>query len=82
MARCSRSGSSSSRRRGPRQRSQPFLTAPDQVVTAANGDIAQANLAAGIVDKLGDRVAFGKRVAQLAGGDGNKPLGWYKSDQL
>src|SRR5690242_1911021 len=37
----------------------PFLTQPDKPIEAAGGDIAKANLAAGIVDKLGDRIAFG-----------------------
>lgn len=44
-----------------------FIANPDQAVTAAQGDIAKANLAAGLVDKVGDRLAFGKRVAELAG---------------
>ncbi|MFN3989741.1 MAG: signal peptide peptidase SppA [Erythrobacter sp.] len=34
---------------------------------ASGGDLAKASLAAGLVDKLGDRVAFGKRVAEIAG---------------
>ena len=63
----------------PKAKIMPFLTAPDEVVTAANGDIARANMQAGIVDKLGDRTAFGNRVAQLAGGDTNRPAGWFKS---
>ena len=36
---------------------------------AAKGDGAQAALAAGLVDKIGDEVAFGQRVKQLAGAD-------------
>lgn len=66
----------------PKAKIAPFLTAPDQAVTAANGDIAQANVNAGLVDKLGDRVAFGRRVAELAGGDPAKPVGFYKSIKL
>lgn len=38
-------------------------------VRAANGDLAKAALDAGLVDKIGDRVAFGKRVAELVGED-------------
>jgi protease IV len=38
-------------------------------VIAANGDIARANLSAGLVDKVGGRQAFGDRVAALAGRD-------------
>lgn len=38
-------------------------------ITAAKGDSAQAALAAGLVDKLGDEVAFGERVKAIAGED-------------
>ena len=36
---------------------------------ASGGDLAKAALAAGLVDKIGDRVAWGKRVAEVAGRD-------------
>lgn len=36
---------------------------------ASQGDFAKAAIAAGLVDRLGDRVAFGKRVAALVGED-------------
>ena len=62
----------------PKAQIANWLTAPDRIVTAANGDIARANLASGIIDKLGDRVAFGRRVADIAGSDEDKPAGWYK----
>ncbi|WP_435418451.1 signal peptide peptidase SppA [Parerythrobacter aurantius] len=42
---------------------------PAQWVAASGGDLAQAALAAGLVDKLGSSVAFGNRVAKLAGQD-------------
>ena len=51
-------------------------------ITAAGGDIAKANLAAGIVDKLGDRIAFGQRVAQLAGAPSGKAAGTFNSIDL
>jgi len=63
----------------PKAQIATWLTAPDQLVRAANGDIAQANLRSGIVDKLADRVAFGRRVAQLAGTEDGKPAGWFKT---
>lgn len=63
----------------PKAHIADWLTSPDKVVLAAQGDIAKANLASGIVDKLGDRVSFGRRVAQIAGGDETKPAGWFKS---
>jgi len=36
---------------------------------AAGGDTARAAISAGLVDHIGDRVAFGQRVAQIAGAD-------------
>lgn len=36
-------------------------------VRAAGGDVAKAALAAGLVDKLGDEIEFGQRVAQVVG---------------
>ncbi|MBX9797264.1 signal peptide peptidase SppA [Sphingomonas sp.] len=51
----------------PKAQVAAFLTDPVTPVQAAGGDIAQANLKAGLVDKLGDRTAFNKRVAQIAG---------------
>src|SRR3546814_9318293 len=44
----------------PKAQIAPFLTEPARVVTAAGGDIAQANLKAGLVDKLATRIDFGK----------------------
>jgi protease-4 len=38
-------------------------------LAAGGGDLADAALKAGLVDKLGDRVQFGRRVAELAGKD-------------
>jgi len=55
---------------------------PDVAVATAGGDIAKANLSAGMVDKLGDRLAFGKRVAEIAGADASKPAGNYKTIKL
>ena len=42
---------------------------PVEWVEASGGDLAQAALDAGLVDKLGTRVAFGQRVAEIAGAD-------------
>ncbi len=63
----------------PKAKIQPFLASPDQAIVAVKGDIAQANLASGIVDKLGDRLAFGKRVAEIAGTDTSKPVGNFNT---
>ena len=63
----------------PKAQLDAFLTRPDAVNQAAGGDIAQANLRGGIVDKLGDRLAFGKRVAELAGEDKGKAAGSFRT---
>ncbi len=61
----------------PKAQIAQFVARPDAAVLATNGDIATANLRAGIVDKLGDRTAFGKRVAEIAGVETGKPVGAY-----
>ncbi len=46
-------------------------------VTATGGDLSQAALNAGLVDRLGDEQAFGTRVAQVAGASSDgKPGGF------
>lgn len=42
---------------------------PVEWILSANGDLAQAGLDAGLVDRLGDRIEWGERVAELAGKD-------------
>lgn len=66
----------------PKAKLADFLAKPDEAVAAAKGDIAQANLTAGLVDKLGDRLAFGKRVAELTGAPSGKPAGNFKAIKL
>ena len=43
-------------------------------LAAGGGDLADAALKAGLVDKLGDRVQFGARVAEIAGKDRSSEL--------
>ncbi|RYD59684.1 MAG: signal peptide peptidase SppA [Sphingomonadales bacterium] len=63
----------------PKARIGDYLARPDEVVAAARGDIAQANLNAGLVDKLGDRLAFGQRVAEIAGVPSGKAAGNFNA---
>ncbi|PKB19444.1 protease-4 [Novosphingobium kunmingense] len=44
-------------------------TDPVGWITASGGDAAKAAQAAGLVDRIGDRVAFGERVKELVGAD-------------
>lgn len=66
----------------PKAKLADFLQRPGDMIAAAGGDIAQANLNAGIVDKLGDRLAFGKRVAELVGQRSGKPAGNFNAIRL
>lgn len=44
-----------------------YVGAPQDRVAAAGGDMAQAALRAGLVDRIGDRTEYGRRLAELAG---------------
>lgn len=53
----------------PKAQIADYSARPQEVITAYGGNIAQAAVKAGLVDRLGDRVAFGNRVAEIAGKD-------------
>lgn len=63
----------------PKAQLEAFLDRPAETIAAAGGDVAQANLRGGIVDRLGDRIAFGKRVAELAGAETGKATGSFRT---
>jgi len=63
----------------PKAKLADYITAPDRFIGTANGSISGAALAAGMVDRLGDRIAFGKRVAKVAG-EANKSAGFKAID--
>ena len=63
----------------PKAQTAAFLATPGALITAAGGNIAEANLKAGLIDKLGDRSDFNKRVAAIAGSEAGKPAGTFKS---
>jgi len=66
----------------PRAQLVSYVSQPVERMAAANGDMARAALAAGLVDKLGDRTAFGKRMVQLVGVDKKDVPGSFKGIQL
>lgn len=66
----------------PKAQIAQTIAQPDTVVAAANGEIALANERMGLVDERGDRLAFGKRVAEIAGADAGKPAGNFKTIKL
>jgi protease-4 len=51
----------------PKAKITDYLADPVALLRAQSGDTAKAAQAAGLVDKLGDEIAFGTRVADLAG---------------
>jgi len=55
---------------------------PVKWVAASGGDAAKAAVAAGLVDKIGDKVAFGKRVAEIVGAEKDGPDGAFKHVRL
>ncbi|WP_052071804.1 signal peptide peptidase SppA [Sphingopyxis sp. MWB1] len=61
---------------------EPFLADTAGAVTAAGNDLSKASLDAGLVDKVGSRMAFERRVAEIAGvADDSRP--WeYKAIPL
>ena len=56
---------------------------PAAWIASSGGDMAEAAVAAGLVDKLGDKAQFGARVAELAGKDPwNEKPGSYAASEL
>ncbi len=52
---------------------------PMPFIRAANGDLARAARDAGLVDHVGDRTAFGRRMAELAGRDRSGLPGGFRT---
>jgi protease-4 len=70
------------RRARPKAQVAAYATSPTERIAASRGDMAQAALAAGLVDRLGDRTAFGKRLAEIVGAEDEKVPGSFKGIQL
>ncbi len=65
----------------PKAQVEPYMRNMTAAVQAAGGDMAKAALNAGLVDKLADRQAFEKRLAQL-GGEDDRAVGGYQHIKL
>ena len=63
----------------PRAQVAAYVANTPSFFTAAGGDMARAALNAGLVDHLGDRTAFGRRMAELAGTDHDDVPGSYRA---
>jgi protease-4 len=59
-----------------------YIADPAAAITAANGDLVKLATDRKIIDKVGDRTTFGKRVAALAGTDKGKGPGAFKHTSL
>ena len=63
----------------PRAQVAPYVADTAGAIAASGGDMAQAALRAGLIDRIGDRTQFGQRMAELAGtGDDDVP-GSYRA---
>lgn len=51
-------------------------------IRANGGDSAKAAVQAGLIDRIGDRAAFGKRVGEIVGVDADGPEGAFKGTKL
>jgi protease-4 len=51
----------------PKAQLPAYIANPADQIAASGGDMAKAALTAGLVDHVGDREAFGRRVAQITG---------------
>ena len=63
----------------PKAQLASYLGAPQAAMDAAGGDMAMAAQRAGLIDRIGDRIAFGRRVAELAGTGDSKAPGDYSA---
>jgi protease-4 len=63
----------------PKAKIADYARDPGSRVAAAGGDMAKAALAAGLVDHVGDRTAFGRRIAQITGARFEDVPGSFKS---
>ncbi len=61
----------------PKAKLSNYINTPAAVLAANGNDMSKAALATGIVDKLGDKTAFAKRVALIAGKEESDPADTY-----
>lgn len=66
----------------PQAQIAPLLTDPAGAVEGAKGNLSQLALDNKLVDKLGDRIAFGKFVAGKVGADDKKSTGGFATTPM
>jgi protease-4 len=63
----------------PRAQIAAYIADTPAAFAAAGGDMARAALRAGLVDRIGDRTQFGRRIAELAGVENEDVPGSYRA---
>ncbi|MDB5721005.1 MAG: sppA [Alphaproteobacteria bacterium] len=63
----------------PKAQVAAYIRDPAGLVTAAGGDMAKAALMSGLVDHVGDRTAFGERIARITGARYDSIPGSFRS---
>lgn len=66
----------------PKAKLKEFINDPAGVLAANGNALAPAALASGIVDNLGDKTAFAKRMAKIVGRENDDPADAYNGTQL
>jgi protease-4 len=61
----------------PKAQLDALIASPATTIEAAKGNLAQVALANGLVDKLGDSIAFGKYLAAKVGTDRDETIGGF-----
>ncbi|WP_332811622.1 signal peptide peptidase SppA [Sphingomonas sp.] len=63
----------------PKAKLAAYIADPAALIARSGGDMAKGALAAGLVDRLGDRTAFGRRVAEIVGSDDDDVPGSFRT---
>ena len=66
----------------PQAQIEPMLTDPAGAIEGAKGDLSALAMSSKLVDKLGDRIAFGKFVASKVGADDKKTTGGFAATPM
>ena len=66
----------------PQAQIEPLLNNPAAMIEGAKGNLSQLALSGKLVDKLGDRIAFGKFIAGKVGADEKKTTGGFASTPM
>lgn len=66
----------------PKAQLAAYVADPTALFARNGGDMARGALAAGLVDRLGDRTAFGARVAEIVGSDDDDVPGNFRTLRL